>query len=137
MLQLYKMLIFFTIFETLFQNVTAILPITYQNKTKAPGENKICLVIYKKRQTISTIYKLSEYNFWWNCLEFIHKIDLSIQRSILNNVKHSQATRFLTFLTMLGLEAKATICSAIKENLILYCRHLYILLYFRHLSLLS
>ena len=55
---------FFAIFETLFQNVTAILPITYQNKTKVPGESKICLVIYKKRQAISTIYKLSEYNFW-------------------------------------------------------------------------
>ena len=50
------MLIFFIIFETLFQNVIAILPINYQNKTKVPGENKICLVIYKKRQTISTIY---------------------------------------------------------------------------------
>ena len=59
-----QLIFFFAIFETLFQNVTAILPITYQNKTKVPGESKICLVIYKKRQAISTIYKLSEYNFW-------------------------------------------------------------------------
>ena len=28
---------------------------------------------------------------------------------------------FFTFLTMLTYEAKASICSAIKENLILYC----------------
>ena len=29
--------------------------------------------------------------------------------------------RFFTYLTMLKLEAKASICSAIKENIILYC----------------
>ena len=47
---------------------------------------------------------------------------------ILNNVKYSHAIclkfgdRFFTSLTMLGLEVKASICSANKENLILYCR---------------
>ena len=30
--------------------------------------------------------------------------------------------KFLTFLTYLVLEAKASICSAIKERLLLYCR---------------
>ena len=44
------------------------------------------------------------------------------------NVKHCYAIRlkfgdkFLTFLTKLVLEATASICSTIKENLLLYCR---------------
>ena len=53
----------FTIYET-FENVIKILPITYQNKTKMPGKNRNCLIIYKKRQITSTIYKLFEYNSW-------------------------------------------------------------------------
>ena len=46
---------------------------------------------------------------------------------IFTNVKHRQeiylklGDRSFTSLTMLGPEAKASICSAIKENLILYC----------------
>ena len=44
------------------------------------------------------------------------------------NVKHCYAIRlkfgdkFLTFLTKLVLEATASICTTINENLLLYCR---------------
>ena len=55
-------------------------------------------------------------------------MDLTIQMKIFNNVNnlHSVCLEFrdgfFTSLTMLGCEAKASIRSAIKENLILYCR---------------
>ena len=42
---LYKTLIFFTIYEILFENFILILPITYQNNTKMPGKNRMYLVI--------------------------------------------------------------------------------------------
>ena len=61
----------FTIYETLSENVITTLLITYQNKTKMPGKIRI-------RQVISTIYKLFQYNFWWNCSEFSDKIDVTI-----------------------------------------------------------
>ena len=46
---------------------------------------------------------------------------------IFNNVKHCHeicltfGDRIFTSLTMLGLEAEASICSTVKENLLLYC----------------
>ena len=71
---------------------------------------------------------LFPYNFWWKCLEFSDKMDLTIQMKIFNNVKHRHeiclkfGDKLLISLTMLGCEAKVSICSAIKENLISYCR---------------
>ena len=65
-----------------------------------------------------TIYKLFEYNFWWKCLEFSDKMDPTIQMTIFakhrNTIRFKFGDIFFTFLTMLGLQAKASICSAIK-----------------------
>ena len=76
------------------------------------------------------LYQLSYrvYTFWWNCLEFIDKMDLTTQMRIFNNEEHRHAVclkfgaRIFTSMTMFGLEEKASICSTIKENLILCCR---------------
>ena len=59
-------------------------------------------------------------------LKFSDKTDLTVQMKIFSNVKHRNTVclksgdRFFTFLTKLRWEAKASICSAIKKNLILY-----------------
>ena len=71
---------------------------------------------------------LIEYNFLWNCLEYSDKMDLTVQMKTFDNAKHRHAIcfefreRFLSSLTMLGCKAKTSLCSAIKENLISYCR---------------
>ena len=55
-------------------------------------------------------------------------MDLSTRMRVIYNVKHHYAIRLkfgdklLTSLTKLVLQAKARICSTIKENLFLYCR---------------
>ena len=53
---------------------------------------------------------------------------VSVRMRVMYNVKHRHAIRlkfrakFLTSLIKLVLEAEASICSTIKENLLLYCR---------------
>ena len=55
-------------------------------------------------------------------------MDRSIRMRIIYNVKHrfviclKFGDKFLTFLTKLVLERKASIFSTIEENLLLYCR---------------
>ena len=54
-------------------------------------------------------------------------MDLPIGMRITYNVKYRHAIRlnsgdkFLTYLTKLVVKAKASICSTIKKNLVLYC----------------
>ena len=81
-------------------------------KKEVPG-----LIIQKGAEAIWTI----------SLAELINdKMDLSIRMRIICNVKHRYAIRlrfgekFLTFLTKLVFQRKASICSTIKENLLLY-----------------
>ena len=83
--------------------------------------------IYKKWLVISAIHKLFQYNFWWNFLEFRDIMDLTVDMKVFYNIKHCHSISlkfggtFFTSLPVLGCEAKATICSAIRESLILSC----------------
>ena len=67
-----------------------------------------------------TVHKLFEHDCWQNLL--------TIRMRIIFNVKHRDAIRlkfggkFLTSLAKLVLETKASLCSTINENLLLYCR---------------
>ena len=60
--------------------------------------------------------------------KFSDKMDLTIRMPIFSNFKQHHAIclklgdRFFTSLTMIRLQAKACICSKIKENLPLHCR---------------
>ena len=64
-------------------------------------------------------------------------MDLTIRMRISNNVKHPHANclkledRFLS-LTMLEFEVEASICSTIKENLLLYCQNVFSICSRRH-----
>ena len=83
---------------------------------------------HKESYVLLTVHKLCEHYYWQNWLKFYDKMDLSIRMRVMRIVKHRYAIRlkfggkFLTSLTKLLLEAKAGICSTIKENLLLYCR---------------
>ena len=108
----------FTIYESLYDSKT---PWTFNRqftKTKLKFWGKLAA------------HKLSEHYFWQNWLKFYEKKDLSVRMRIMYNVKHRYPIRlkfgdkFLTSLTKLMLEAKGSICSTIRENLLLYCWHL-------------
>ena len=83
---------------------------------------------YQKRLVLLTVHKLFEHYFLKNWLKFYKKVDLSTRMRVIYNIKHRYAIRFefgdksLSSLTKLVLEAKATNCSTIKENLFLHCR---------------
>ena len=68
-----------------------------------------------------------------NWLKFYEKMDRSVRIRIIYNVKHRYVIRmkfgdkFLTSPTKLVLKKKSSICSTIKENLLLYC---YIVIFF-------
>ena len=74
------------------------------------------------------MHKVFEHYFWQNLLKFHNEMDLSIRIITVYNVRYRYAIRLkfggkcLTFLTKLVLEKKVSICSIIKENLLLYCR---------------
>ena len=122
------MLIFFNIFNLIFFETLRHKNFSY-NLPKLEWLEQVinAWFIYKKKQVIWTTYNLFEYHFCWNCLEFNNKIDLTTRMRIFNNVKHCHeicltfGDRIFTSLTMLRLEAEASICSTVKENLLLYC----------------
>ena len=109
----------FIIYETLYKNITAILPIAYENKTKMPWKNRKCLVYFKS-------FKLFQ----------LHTIYLSIiyGGNVYSLDRHAICLkfggRFFTPLTMLGLNQK-------KSNFLLspvfsICWRCYKLTYFNN-----
>ena len=52
-------------YETLFENVIIILPITFQkqNQVRKPGKNSNCLV-WELNSCINYVKAITEYNFW-------------------------------------------------------------------------
>ena len=66
--------------------------------------------------------------FWQKLLKFNDKMGLSIGIRIIYNVRHGYPIhlkfggKLLTFLTKQVPEGKGSICSTIKESLLLYCR---------------
>ena len=52
-------------YETLFENVIIILPITFQkqNQARKPGKNSKCLV-WELNSCINYVKAITEYNFW-------------------------------------------------------------------------
>ena len=77
---------------------------------------------------VLTVNKLFEHDFWQNGLKFYNKVDLAMRIRIIYNVKHCYAIhlkfveKFLTSLSKLVLKVNTSICSTIRENLLLYCR---------------
>ena len=63
-----------------------------------------------------------------NLLKCYDKMEFSIRIRVIYNVRHGYAIhlklgdKFLTFLTKQVIAGKTSICSTIKENLLLYCR---------------
>ena len=53
------------------------MPIIYQNKTAMPEKNNVPGLIVRSNKLHLNKCKLSEYNVWWDCLEFSDKMDLS------------------------------------------------------------
>ena len=83
--------------------------------------------IYEKMQVVSTIYKLFQYNFWQNYLEFSNKMRLTVRMIKLTAILYIvtqfvRTDRCFASLIILELESKFNISSTIKENLLLYSR---------------
>ena len=72
--------------------------------------------------------KLSGHDLWQDLLKCYDKMEFSIRIRVIYNVRHGYAIhlklgdKFLTFLTKQVIAGKTSICSTIKENLLLYCR---------------
>ena len=81
---------------------------------------------YKERHILLTVHKLSEDDYWQNWLKCYNKMNLLIQMITIYDIKNHYVVRwkfgvaFSASLTKIMLEAKARICSTMKENLPIY-----------------